>query len=64
MRGYRESESQRMTQNQRINRSSWADHWGVSEKQIEEAIEQTGENNPAAVKEYLQKHNYLKTEKI
>ena len=53
--------SHRMTQNQRMNRVEWSKNWGVSEKQLEEAIEQTDENDPAAVKQYLVKHGNLRS---
>lgn len=41
------------------NRQYWTRKWGVSEKRLSEAIEQTNSDEVERVKEYLKSHKYI-----
>lgn len=41
------------------DREYWMEKWGVSEKRLSEAIEQTGSSKVQKVEEYLKSHKYI-----
>lgn len=41
------------------DRLYWAEKWGISEKKLSEAIEQTNSSEVEQVEEYLRSHKYI-----
>ncbi|MGB7786215.1 MAG: DUF3606 domain-containing protein [Salinimicrobium sp.] len=41
------------------DRQYWAEKWGITEKRLSEAIEQTNSEEVEQVEEYLRSHKYI-----
>lgn len=41
------------------DRQYWIEKWGITDKRLSEAIEQTNSNEVSRVEEYLKSHKYI-----
>ena len=53
------SDRKYIDENQNWERDYWSDKWGISDKQLSEAIEQTGSTEIAKIERYLIDHQKL-----
>lgn len=47
-------------ENNKFEKAYWSRKWGVSEKQLDEALEQTQHKEIEEVRNYLENHKYIR----